>query len=110
MGKGAFATTVILDQVCNVDIDGCTAVMETYGGQLRRESFCKADYSKGNPVVENVFTALIAYRPLYAAGCLKANSGDYCFVDAVTNTDSPEDLFIYSLPLGTRLPGGTRPT
>ena len=110
MEKGSYATTATLDRICNVDINACTAMMETYGGQLRKRSVCRDDYNKGNPVVVNVFTTLIAYRPLYSAGCLKAKDGDYCFVDAVTNTESPEDLFIYSLPLGTKLPGGARPT
>jgi hypothetical protein len=110
MKKGAFATTEVLDRSCGVDVDACTSVMDSYSGQLRSTSNCLSDYNAQNPVVANVYTALVAYRPLYAAGCLKASSGDYCFVDAVTNVESPEDLFIYSLALGTNLPDESRPT
>jgi hypothetical protein len=110
MKKGAFATTEILGLSCGVDVDACTSIMDSYSGQLRGTSNCRSDYNAQNPVVTNVFTALVAYRPLYAAGCLKASSGDYCFVDAVTNVESPQDLFVYSLALGTNLPSASIPT
>ncbi|KAI9878576.1 MAG: hypothetical protein M1830_000533 [Pleopsidium flavum] len=32
------------------------------------------------------------------------------FADAITNTSSPTDSYIYYLPLGIALPGGARPT
>ena len=108
MKSGAFATTVILDRACSVDLKICTAVMEKYGGQIRQPKTCGPDYQRGNPVVSNAFTDLISYRPLYTAGCLKASNGDYCFVDAVLS-DVTADLWIYSLPLGSALPGGSRP-
>lgn len=110
MKQGAFKTTVIMDRVCAVDFNRCAALMEGFSGQLQDQQYCKADYDAQNPVVTNMFTTLITYKPLYTAGCLRATDGDYCFVDAVTNTDNPEDLYIYSLPLGNPLPGGSQPT
>ena len=35
---------------------------------------------------------------------------DLGFADAITNTSSPTDSYIYYLPLGIALPGGARPT
>ena len=110
MKQGAFNTTAIMDRICAVNFDRCTAVMDGFGGQLRGKEYCKADYNAQNPVAMNMLTTLIAYKPLYTAGCLKATDGDYCFVDAAANTDRPEDLYIYSLPLGNPLPNGSRPT
>lgn len=110
MKDGAFTTTTILDRSCNVDVDKCGALMDSYSGPLRSSNVCQSDYQLQNPIVTDMYTALVAYRTLYAAGCLKASSGDYCFVDAVTNATSPQDLFIYSLALGTTLPTGSNLT
>jgi len=110
MTEGAFQTTAIMDRICAVNVDNCTNFMNNYSGQIRQDRFCKSDYDNMNPVVMNMFTTLIAYRPLYTAGCLKAKNGDYCFVNAVTDTQNPEDLYVYSLPLGTHLPASSRLT
>lgn len=54
---------------------------------------------------------LQAYLPLYTASCLRNPATDaYCFADAITNTSSPTDSYIYYLPLNISLPGGTQPT
>lgn len=107
MKKGAFATTEILDRACSTDLPTCTDLLQNFGGQVLQPQYCGADYKKGNPVVSNFYTALIGFRPLYTAGCLKDSVGAYCFVDAVMSTVS-SDLFIYSLPIGSPLPGGSR--
>ncbi|KAF8542906.1 hypothetical protein BDD12DRAFT_875591 [Trichophaea hybrida] len=108
MNQGAFQTTAIMDRMCAVNFTGCANFMDNYSGQIRQDRFCHSDYESMNPVVMDMYTTLIAYRPLYSAGCLKAKNGDYCFVDAVTDTQNHDDLYIYSLPLGTHLPASSR--
>lgn len=34
----------------------------------------------------------------------------YCFATSVTNTTEPSDTYFYFLPLGTNMPGGSRPS
>lgn len=100
--------------------------MNSFAEQLTTEDACAADLKLGNPSVTQALNGLIAYQPLYAAGCMKDSDGNYCkmnpscsrrsmlmtpgFANAVTNDTSTEDSFIYYLPLGTKLPGGSRPT
>jgi hypothetical protein len=64
----------------------------------------------GNPQVTQAYTGLLAYQPSYHAGCLTDSHGNYCFANAVTNASAPSSSYIYYLPLGVSLPGGTQPT
>lgn len=63
-----------------------------------------------NPMVTQAYNGFVAYQPLYHAGCLTDNDGNYCFADAATNASAPTSSYIYYLPLGVQLPGGTQPT
>jgi hypothetical protein len=108
--KGAYAITKVLDASCSVDVNKCSALMDSFSAQINTDENCGTDYSAGNPVVSDALVTFVAYKPLFAGGCLKSSNGDYCFVDAATNTTSPADIYIYSIPLGTNLPGGSRPT
>lgn len=48
---------------------------------------------------------------MYQASCLKnPTTKSYCFADAITNSSSPSDNYIYYLPLNISLPGGSLPT
>ena len=38
------------------------------------------------------------------------DNGSYCYADAITNTTSPEDSYVYFLALGISLPAGSWPT
>jgi len=84
--------------------------MASLARDIRSDSNCGADYASRNPVVLQAYAGLVAYEPLYHAGCLKNSRGSYCFADAVTNTSSPSDSYVYYLPLGLSLPGGSMPT
>ncbi|KAM3418366.1 hypothetical protein BST61_g4365 [Cercospora zeina] len=63
----------------------------------------------GNPSVVQAYNGFLAYDALYHAGCLDDSSGRYCYANAVTNASSPTSSYIYYLPLGVELPGGSRP-
>ena len=77
---------------------------------MRDNSNCGADYTLENPIVRQAYAGFLSYAPLYQASCLKDGGGNYCFANAITNTSSPTDSYVYYLPLGVNLPGGSRPT
>ncbi|PUU73368.1 hypothetical protein B9Z19DRAFT_1004777 [Tuber borchii] len=108
--KGTFATTRVVDKTCNVDLATCTAMMEKLGWQILLNENCGQDFRNQNPIVVQAYAGFISYRVVYSVGCLKSASGSYCYVDAITNTTSPSDSYVYYLPLGIKFPGGSRPT
>lgn len=84
--------------------------MSSLAQQLRLDSNCGADYKLQNPMVRQAYAGLVAYAPLYQASCLKDSGNKYCFANAITNTKSPADSYVYYLPLGMPLPGGSQLT
>ncbi|KAL8744364.1 MAG: hypothetical protein Q9190_003378 [Brigantiaea leucoxantha] len=102
--------TDALDASCHVVAPICSSVMTSYASQLREDGNCGDDYDRQNPLIVSVYNGLTSYEPLYEAGCEKDSKGNYCFADAITNTSSPTDPYIYYLPVGIALPGGSRPT
>jgi hypothetical protein len=108
--RSFFRLTQTLDYTCQVNVNHCSALMSSLAQQIQSSNTCGADLQMQNPMVVQAYNGLIAYEPLYHAGCLTDEKGDYCFADAATNTSSPTSSYIYYLPLGTQLPGGTQPT
>ncbi|EME49423.1 hypothetical protein DOTSEDRAFT_84816 [Dothistroma septosporum NZE10] len=98
-----------LDATCNVNLNTCSALMSQYAQQIQQTSHCGADLEMQNPVVTQAYNGFVSYSTLYHAGCLTNTDGSYCFSDAVANISSPSSSYIYYLPLGVRLPGGSRP-
>ena len=86
--------------------------MSTFAQQLLLDSNCGNDYKLQNPMVRQAHAGLVSYDPLYKASCLKDSSPSkkYCFANAVTNVTSPADSYVYYLPLGMPLPGGSQLT
>jgi hypothetical protein len=109
--NSATATSSILDKTCSADLTKCTTIMTNLASELRDPSNCGADYDAGNAVVKSTYRDLVAYEPVYRATCLtNPASGDYCFVDAVSNTTAPDDYNVYFVPLGTALESGAKPS
>ncbi|KAL9612939.1 MAG: hypothetical protein Q9167_002468, partial [Letrouitia subvulpina] len=102
--------TRTLNASCGVVEPMCSSVMSTYAAELIKDSNCGNDYNRQNPLIVSVYNGLIAYEPLYRAGCEQDGHGNYCFANAITNTSSPTDPYIYYMPLGIPLPGGSLPT
>lgn len=72
---------------------------------------CVSDYALQNPVVLQINNGLLAYQTLYAASCLKSTfTQNYCFADAITNSSSPSDSYIYYLPIGQGLASSATPS
>lgn len=83
--------------------------MSALATELATEA-CEKDLGLENPLATQAYAGLVSYDTLYAASCLTSpNTGNYCYADAVSNTSAPTSSYIYHLPLGLSLPGGTRP-
>ncbi|KAL8704981.1 MAG: hypothetical protein Q9201_001878 [Fulgogasparrea decipioides] len=108
--KSESAITKTLNASCNMINANCNTLMSSLATQLRRGDNCADDYRRQQPLVISAYNALIAYEPLFKAGCERDEQGKYCFANAITNRSSPTDSYPYYLPLGIALPGGSRPT
>lgn len=82
--------------------------MASFAQQLRSSDNCEQDWHRQNHLVTQAYNGLVAYEPLYRAGCLKDREQKYCFADAITNSTSPSDSYVYYLPVGIPLPGASK--
>ncbi len=72
---------------------------------------CGADFRNQQPLVLQAYNGLVAYEPVYKATCLKAaDTNDYCFTEAVTNSSNSDDVYPYYTAIGLNLPAGGSPT
>lgn len=72
---------------------------------------CASDLQAGNPAILQAQLGLDAYNTLYTASCLRnPSTSAYCYAEAVTNTSSPTDPYVYFLPLNVSISGGGAPT
>ncbi|KAL9583421.1 MAG: hypothetical protein Q9212_002707, partial [Teloschistes hypoglaucus] len=108
--KSLPAITRTLTATCNVNEPACSALLAQFAVELRKPENCADDYRRQQPLVVSAYNALVAYEPLYKAGCERDEQGNYCFANAITNLTSPTDSYPYYLSLGIALPGGSQPT
>ncbi|KAI9931564.1 hypothetical protein ASPWEDRAFT_169592 [Aspergillus wentii DTO 134E9] len=95
------ATSLILDAACDASVAECSTKISKLASQLTSSSNCGDAYDANEPLVVGAYTDMIAYQPVYQASCLKnPTSGDYCFVDAISNSTNAADYDAYFLPLG----------
>lgn len=99
-----------LDATCHLpSYPTCSTLMSSLATELSTSS-CERDLTLENPLATQAYASLLAYDTLYTASCLTSPStGNYCYADAVSNTSAPTSSYIYYIPLGMSLPGGTRP-
>jgi hypothetical protein len=78
--KSIVRVTQALDATCNVNLGECVSTMATYARSLKLDNNCGDDFRAQNPLVVQAYQGLLAYEPLYHAGCLKAisSTGSYC--------------------------------
>jgi hypothetical protein len=102
--------TRTLDATCAADVTFCTSYMKQLAQNLTAPENCEADYNRRLPSVMDIYRAMVAYEPVYNAGCLRdPETGAYCYANAVTNQTSSNFTYIYWLPLNLTLPGTTLP-
>ena len=66
--------------------------MSHFAQEIGKDTNCGADFRNQNPVVTQAYSGLIAYQPLYQAGCLKSESGSYCRWKAVPCSERARGL------------------
>ena len=77
--------------------------------KIQADEHCGADFEMRNPMVQQAYNGFISYQPLYYAGCLTNDEGEYCYASAVNNASTPAASYVYYLPLGSQLPSGSNP-
>lgn len=100
----AAATSHVLDVACAQPVSKCATIMSSLAVEMLQSENCGSDFNAGNGVVQGTYRDLMAYEPMYHATCLtNPHTQDYCLVDAVTNTTTPNDYNVYFMPLGSPL-------
>ncbi|CAD6456719.1 5f493113-6eb7-49fd-9771-bfc1267d449f [Sclerotinia trifoliorum] len=109
--KSIVRITQTLDASCSANSQSCSNLMNSIASNITSPNACSTDLTAANPLVTQARLGLLAYSSLYTASCLKDPiNGAYCYAQAVTNTSSPTDSYIYYLPVNVSLPGGSQPT
>lgn len=109
--KSIVRITQTLDASCSANSQSCSNLMNSIASNITSPNACSTDLTAANPLVTQARLGLLAYSTLYTASCLKdPTNGAYCYAQAVTNTSSPTDSYIYYLPVNVSLPGGSQPT
>lgn len=109
-GRSVVRITEVLRAMCDVDVERCSGLMGRLADDIKKDDNCGLDYDDENPLVLQAYKGMQAYQPLARAGCLRSSSGSFCFADAITNSASPSDAYVYFVALGSAMPGGSRPT
>ncbi|KAL2156421.1 hypothetical protein VTH82DRAFT_1166 [Thermothelomyces myriococcoides] len=103
--------TRTLDATCAANATFCTGYLDQLAENLTQPENCGAEYEQGQSIVVDIYNAMLAYGPIYSAGCLRdPDSGAYCYANAVTNLTNPSSTYIYFLPLNKSLPGASVPS
>ncbi|OBT61378.1 hypothetical protein VE03_09241 [Pseudogymnoascus sp. 23342-1-I1] len=105
--RSPFLTTALLDHSCAAPTT-CGPYLSSLAFTLN--STCTLDLARANPTATLALTGLLAYPSLRTATCLKSSTGSYCFADAITNSTSDEDAYVYYMGVGQSLPTTTRMT
>lgn len=101
----------VLDATCKADVSSCAAFLSNAAENLTSAVNCKAEVDQEQALVLQAWRGLKAYKTLYSATCLQdATTNMYCFANAVTNLTTPSDAYLYFMPYGLALPGGSTPT
>ena len=109
--RSSAAITRVLETSCTQDAKRCASIMNDLAADLLKSDNCREDYHNGNSVVKGTYRDLVAYEPMYRATCLRNPvTENYCFVDAASNSTSPDDYNAYFMPLGNALAVGSKPT
>ncbi len=119
--RSATLLTQTLDSACNAPLAICMPLMTNLASQLIDDDNCGQDFKAENALVAQAYAGLTAYEPLYRATCLRdngsttgadagADTGAYCFSQAITNSTNQADSYPYYSALGLSMPTGARPT
>lgn len=87
----------------------CEATMTNLATELKT-SACKEDLKAGNALAIAALVGFSNYALYRDAGCIiNPRTNAYCYIEALA-APAPNDVYMYSLPLGINYPGGAEPT
>ena len=101
----------VVDAACRADVHSCNDFMTRAAVNISSDAGCKAEMQANQTAVWQTYRGLSSYQALYAATCIQdSTTSSYCFADAVTNTSTPSDAYMYFMPYGMPLPATSTPT
>jgi len=109
--RSVVGITRTLDATCAANATFCSGYLAQLAQNLTAQENCGIDYAQGQSTAVDIYNEMIAYAPVYSAGCLRdPGTGAYCYANAVTNLTNPSAAYFYFLPLNKTLPGATVPS
>ncbi|CAP68576.1 uncharacterized protein PODANS_7_5470 [Podospora anserina S mat+] len=101
--------TRTLDATCAANATRCSQYFAQLAQNFTSTENCGNDYTWGTPAIVNTYKAMVAYAPIYSVGCLRdEKTSAYCFANAVGNTTSRGNTYLYTLlPFNKSLPGSS---
>ncbi|KAK4039954.1 hypothetical protein C8A01DRAFT_36006 [Parachaetomium inaequale] len=108
--RSLVSITRTLDATCAANATFCSTYLAELAQNLTATENCGTDYQLGLSSVVDAYRAMLAYAPVYSAGCLRdPDTKAYCYANAVTNLTNPSTTYFYFLPLNKSLPATTVP-
>ncbi|KAK4225540.1 hypothetical protein QBC38DRAFT_510965 [Podospora fimiseda] len=108
--KSLVALTRTLEATCNANVTSCSIYFGQLAQNFTAPENCGADFQRGQAAVVAAHRGMIAYAPIYQAGCLRDDqSSAYCYATAINRPDI-NDTHKYFLALNKTMPGSTRPS
>ncbi|KAI0429202.1 hypothetical protein F5Y09DRAFT_342937 [Xylaria sp. FL1042] len=111
--KSFFSITQVLDAACAADVDMCTDYFNDLASSLIADGHCGEEYDRENALVVQAYQGMKTYNTVYKATCLPnedSKTREYCFANAITNTTTPSNAYLYYLPLNSTLPSTAAPS
>ncbi|KAI0527900.1 hypothetical protein F5B22DRAFT_9724 [Xylaria bambusicola] len=110
--KSFFSITQVLDAACKADVDMCTDYFNDLAKSLIATGNCGKEYDRENALVVQAYQGMKTYNTVYKATCLAnedSKSSEYCFANAITNSTTPSNAYLYYLPFNSTLPSTAAP-
>jgi hypothetical protein len=108
--RSLVSITRTLDATCAANATFCSTYLAELAQNLTAPENCGTDYQLGLTSVVDTYRAMLAYAPVYSAGCVRdPDTNAYCYANAVTNLTNPSTTYFYFLPLNKSLPATTVP-
>ncbi|KAI1488059.1 hypothetical protein F5X96DRAFT_108187 [Biscogniauxia mediterranea] len=108
--RSFFDITQVLTATCAVDVDTCTDYFDQLARDLISDDNCGQDYRDENALVMQAYRGMTIYNVVYKATCLTdPETSAFCYANAVTNSTTASNVFLYYLPYNSTLRDSAAP-
>ncbi|KAI5926417.1 hypothetical protein F4810DRAFT_537574 [Camillea tinctor] len=108
--RSFFDITQVLSATCNVNVDTCTTYFDQLARELISDDNCGEDYRDDNALVMQAYRGMTIYNVVYKATCLTdPETSAFCYANAVTNSTTASNVFLYYLPYNSTLRDSAAP-